>query len=121
MKIYTQLYSTYLFDGKKILCDTPHWGALTMTDPELKQFELDMKESVNHLTNNEHFSTEIIYSSETDSIGNKIAIGQRYTLQDTYVGPTDWESIAHPKYLQWQTVFANDPNCIEFRPIVQEL
>jgi hypothetical protein len=110
METYSQLYSTVLHNNKTILCDLTTWANITLSGNSLSQFKQDEIEFANFFR--EITTNEFIYSSVTDSLGNQIKIGDRYTFADV--------KDSHVKYDHWQNEFANDPKVIIYRPLVKE-
>lgn len=112
MEVYTHFFSTYNYQGKRLIVDIFNWARLSMNEEQYLQFEKEYQEVVDFYKSLSEYSEEIIYSTAKNPIDNeKLVIGIRHIFQNSYVQNTQWN--------YWHNQFASDPN-VEYRSLQLE-
>lgn len=108
MEIYTQYYSTYNYNGKRLLVDIERWAQLSMNEQQYLIFATEWKEVVDFYNSLSDYSDEFIYSTIDNPNVTPLPIGFRHFFQNGYVQNPQWDA--------WHNQFASDPN-VEYRSL----
>jgi len=108
METYTQYYSTYNYNGKKLLVDIERWAQLSMNQQQYSIFATEWKEVVDYYNSLSDYSDEVIYSTVDNLNVAPLQIGFRHFFQNGYVQNPEWD--------KWHNQFASDPN-VEYRSL----
>lgn len=119
MEVYTHFFSTYNYQGKRLLVDIFEWAKLSMTEQQYLIFSKEYQEVVDFYLSLNGYSEEVIYSTVAKSFDiqwqqvhtKKLVIGLRHIFQDKYVPNPQWNF--------WHERFASDPN-VEYRSLQLE-
>ena len=108
MEIYTHYYSTYNYNGKRLLVDIDSWARLSMNEQQYSIFATEWQEVIDFYQSLNGYSEEIIFSTVDHPSVTPLNIGYRHFFQNGYV--------RNPQWNLWHDRFASDPN-VEYRSL----
>lgn len=109
MEVFTHYYSTYNYNGKRLLVDIISWAQLSMNEQQFLEFYEEWQKVIDFYLSLSDYSEEIIYSTVPNPFDNsKLQIGYRHFFQNGYVQNPQWDL--------WHGRFASDPN-VEYRSL----